>query len=145
MTRSFVSADFEGACTLLFSFLKLVPDGAAGFVDRICAAVAGIGAGKSALVKLRVLTKLYNMLETPALKLSVLMIIIRAAADAKQLDLLGPFLAGAGSWQAQWGMSNADARRLYLLVSQVLGDVGEACVPRGREGRGAAFALPALD
>lgn len=119
-------ADFEGACTLLFSFVKLVPEGeAAGIVDRICAAVAGIGAGKSALVKLRVLTNLYNVLEEKSLKLSVLMIVIRTAADAKQLDVLGPFLAGAGTWQSRWGMSDVDARRLYLLVSQVLGAVGE--------------------
>lgn len=55
----------------------------------------------------------------------MLMIVIRTAADAKQLDVLGPFLAGASAWQSRWGMSDADARRLYLLVSQVLSAVGE--------------------
>ena len=108
--------------------MKLVPtEEIAGIVDRVCVAVAGIGLPfKGVLVKLRILTNLYNILDAPALKLSVLMIIIRSAADAKQLDLLAPFLAGASSWQSQWGMSDSEARKLYLLVSQVLGNIGEA-------------------
>jgi len=128
-TDSNPKTDFEGACTLLFSFLKLVPvEEAAGLIERICASITEIG--KSAIVKIRVLTNLYNILDVPTLKLSVLMVIIRAAANAKQLELLGPFLAGVGSWQTQWGVSDAEARKLYLLVSQVLGDVGE-CTLRG--------------
>ena len=86
------------------------------------------------------LTNLYNVLDLPQLKLSVLMIIIRAAADAKQLDLLGPFLAGAGSWQAQWGLTDLDARKLYLLISQVLDGIGETCVMR-REGSHACYGI----
>lgn len=107
---------------------------AAGLIERICASITEIG--KSAIVKIRVLTNLYNILDVPTLKLSVLMVIIRAAANAKQLELLGPFLAGVGSWQTQWGVSDAEARKLYLLVSQVLGDVGEVYV----EGLGHAAA-----
>ncbi len=54
------------------------------------------------------------------------MLILRLAADSKQLELLNPFLSNAASWQSRWGISDVDARKLYLLVSEVLGAAGDS-------------------
>lgn len=120
---------------LLLSFLK---DASAQQAGAIAERLAGLlvsppaaaeGGNKSAAARLRVLVHLYNALDVDANtaeKLAVLHSIIPFAAATRQTELLAPLFATGGAWKAKWGLSDAQARALFLLASSALEKSGDA-------------------
>lgn len=75
------------------------------------------------------MTNVYNTVSEVShkdAKLSVLKHLIRFAADARQLELLQPYLAGAAGWTSKWGLTAEQAGALYLLIAQCLEKGGAA-------------------
>jgi hypothetical protein len=124
-------AELDGVFTLFFSFLRSVPAPRYGqLVEKLSRAVTSGGSdGKGAAARLRVLANLYNAVDEGVArqeKLALFGALVDFAAETKQLEALYPYFATAASWQAKWGVSDAEARRLYLAVSRVLEKAGES-------------------
>ena len=115
---------------LLSSFLRNIEPAQLGpIVERLAAVLAQSTESKGAGARLRVLVNLYNLVSeatNKAEKLGLLKSIIRFASDTKQLELLAPVFAGAAGWKAKWGLSDVEARAIYLLISSVLEKAGDA-------------------
>lgn len=123
--------DIEGIFVLLFSFLREAPSAAWGALAKQMAGIicARSEEPKGAPARLRVLASLYNSLsdgEHRREKLALLRSVISFASASRQLELLAPVLASAGSWRSKWRLSDGEARGLYLLLSQVLDRAGDA-------------------
>ncbi|CAM9164053.1 unnamed protein product [Discosporangium mesarthrocarpum] len=81
--------------------------------------------GRSSL-RLRLVTNLYNMLPVQSTsQLDVCMSVIRYAHQAKLMGMLTTFFAGADEWIKGWDLSVQDQRRLFLLISETLGEEGK--------------------
>lgn len=91
------------------------------------AGAASASASASAL-RLRILALVYNAVDARETKLSLLAAVVAYAAASRQLEQLAPFLSSiaAPSWQADWGLADAEARRVFLLLSQVYSAAGDA-------------------
>lgn len=116
---------------LAISFLKDAPPQQAGSIaERLSTKVVSAQSteGKGAAARLRVLVNLYNAVgdTTKPEKLAVLQAVIRFAASTRQTELLAPLFASAGSWQARWGLTDAQARSLFLLASSALEKAGDS-------------------
>eukprot|EP00158_Paraphelidium_tribonemae_P000103 Partr_v1_DN16839_c0_g1_i1_m28286 putative Component of the eukaryotic translation initiation factor 3 (eIF-3) complex, which is involved in protein synthesis and, together with other initiation factors, stimulates binding of mRNA and methionyl-tRNAi to the 40S ribosome (By similarity) len=123
--------DVEGLFVLLFSFLKDIEPAALGpLAERLAAVIASSSADlKAAPARLRALANLYNSLSDAthkAEKLGLLRSVIRFASDTRQLEALAPLFAGAAGWKAKWGLTEQEARALYLLISVSLEKAGDA-------------------
>ena len=117
----------------MLSFLKDFPaEQLGGAVERLAAVVtsaATAGEPKANAARLRVLGNLYNLLSdasNKAEKLVLLSSIIRFASETSQIELLTPVFAGAAGWKAKWGLTDAQARGLYLQIANALGRAGGA-------------------
>ena len=129
---SLVPSEADGYYILVTSFLG----GSAGaggalaaeVARRVSAAVAG-GTSRAAL-RLRALAHVYNAVEERGARLALLRAIIAFAAATKQMDQMAPYLSvvSGASWQRDWGLSDAEARALFLQLAQVHGAAGEATV-----------------
>ncbi|CAM9384657.1 unnamed protein product, partial [Phaeothamnion confervicola] len=120
--------DVEGCFGILFAVLDRVGDveEAPVLASEIAAALLDIVDDKAPL-RLKLVTYLYNMLPSrgPA-QLEVLLSVVGYASRAKLLSMLSGFFAGVNDWLAGWELSAEDRRRIYLLMADVLAEVGEA-------------------
>lgn len=131
--RSPHPAEIDGLFMLLFSFLKELPAAdVAHAVGVVSAALVGGGAApaaKGAAARMRALVNLYNTLADATHKgekLALLRSIIRFAADTRQTELLASLFSTAGSWTSKWGLTDQQARELFLLSSSALEKAGDA-------------------
>ena len=123
------TADVEAIFTIIFSFLGNVqPERYARVVVRIRDAIQSAGDGGRAPVRLRLLVTLFNVVDervAKAEKVALFSHLVSFASDSKQLELLSPYFASAGTWQSKWGISDTEARGLYLAVSRALDKAGD--------------------
>lgn len=117
---------------LLFSFLKdLSMDDVKELANRVSTLlVSGIPSDlKGTSARLRALVNLYNTLNDAQYKserLSTLRAIISFATNTKQVDLLASLFATSGSWVSKWGLTEQQARELFLLSSSALEKASDA-------------------
>ncbi|CAM9229402.1 unnamed protein product, partial [Choristocarpus tenellus] len=120
--------DVEGCFGILFSLLHKT-DNPKVAMPALSMEISGnileVVDGHAAL-RLKLVTNLYNMLPVcSASQLDVLVSLIRYAHVAKLTGMLSTFFTCADEWIKGWDLSVHDQRRLYLLISETLGDEGK--------------------
>ncbi|ORY43958.1 PCI-domain-containing protein [Rhizoclosmatium globosum] len=81
---------------------------------------------ENATIKLKVLSNLYNSIETTShIRYSVFVAIVQLASTANELDTVVPVLPQLESFFVSWDVDLDEKRRLILLLSDVLGQVEE--------------------
>lgn len=120
-------ANVESAFAVLGAVVKKVDaEALPAIVDEMCAVVTAEKSERAPL-RLRILANLYNLLNSAsAPRFSVFMALVAYAAETGQLGLLKPYFAEADSWVAAWRLSTADARALFLRISDALAASGDA-------------------
>ncbi|RKO85216.1 hypothetical protein BDK51DRAFT_22618 [Blyttiomyces helicus] len=116
-------SDFESVYNLLIALVKdAAPEAVPKLVKSIAQTIAESSAER-AQMKLKVLSNLYNNVDTssPA-RYDVFIAIITVAAKSDELDVIVPTLPALDTWIAQWGITVAQKRALYLLLSSKLGE-----------------------
>ncbi|TPX34812.1 hypothetical protein SmJEL517_g02533 [Synchytrium microbalum] len=114
--------DFESVYNLLVALIKdatasVIPQLIKYIVDPIVAT-----ATEKTLLKLRVLSNLYNNLErTSPSRCDVYQGIVAVAAKGGEVDVLIPTLPLLDAWLAEWSVSADVKRQLFLTISDVLG------------------------
>ncbi|KAJ3187706.1 hypothetical protein HDU85_006099 [Gaertneriomyces sp. JEL0708] len=119
--------DFEPVYNLLIALIKdAQPEVVPKLVKSIIEPIEQTAAEKSQL-KLKVLSNLYNILESnSAVRYDVYAAIWNVAAKSGDIDILVPQLTSLDTWIAEWGVALNQRRALYLLISQKLEETGEA-------------------
>ncbi|KAI9100413.1 hypothetical protein DFS34DRAFT_614520 [Phlyctochytrium arcticum] len=113
--------DFEGIYNLLIALIKdAQPEQNPQLLTKIINPIVASGSDKAAL-KLKVLSNLYNNLETNSpVRYDIFVAILKVAAQGGELDVVTPHLSSLDSWIAEWGISLNQRRAFYLLLSQKL-------------------------
>ncbi|KAI8822033.1 uncharacterized protein EV422DRAFT_525436 [Fimicolochytrium jonesii] len=119
--------DFEPLYNLLFALIKdAQPDIIPELVKKITEPIVSSGIEKAHL-KLKVLSNLYNNLESKSsARYTVFVAIVNVAAQSDELEIITPHLASLDSWLAEWGTGADEKRALYLLISKKLEESGSA-------------------
>ncbi|KAJ3177850.1 hypothetical protein HDU85_005762 [Gaertneriomyces sp. JEL0708] len=119
--------DFEPVYNLLIALIKdAQPEIVPKLITSIIAPIEQTAAEKSQL-KLKVLSNLYNILESNcAVRYDVYAAIWNVAAKSGDIDILIPHLTSLDTWIAEWGVALNKRRALYLLISQKLEETGDA-------------------
>ncbi|TPX67532.1 hypothetical protein SpCBS45565_g03680 [Spizellomyces sp. 'palustris'] len=125
-TLLYVTADFESLYNLLIALIKdAQPEIVPKLVNSIIQPIVASGTDKAHL-RLKVLSNLYNNLESNSpVRYDVFVAILNVAAEAGELDVLVPHLLSLDAWIAEWGVALNQRRALYLLISQKLEQSGE--------------------
>jgi hypothetical protein len=121
-----VLVEIEAAWSLLFHLLFKL-NSQKKISELILRSVSAISEStEKGPVRLRCLTILFNKLDNTIYreeKLSLFETIIKFSAASKQLELLYPYLLNAASWKNAWGLSLAQTRHFYLVLSQAFTSV----------------------
>ncbi|KAI8621513.1 hypothetical protein BC830DRAFT_180443 [Chytriomyces sp. MP71] len=114
--------DIEKVYNLLIAIVSQAkPDDLPELVTQIINPIVA-SPEESAQQKLKVLSNLYNSLEsTSHIRYTVFMAIIQLASQSNELDALVPALPQLDSFFIAWGVELDETRRMILLLSEVLG------------------------
>lgn len=116
------SKDFESIYNLLIALIKdasstVIREIIKYIVDPIVAS----GSEKT-LLKLRVLSNLYNNLErTSPSRFDVYQAIVAVAANGEEVDVLIPSLSQLDKWLVEWNVNVDEKKEIYLRLTDVLG------------------------
>lgn len=116
--RSGADDDVEGAFTLILSLLSGVSaEDRKALVKKLAEVITSPAEGKGALVRLRVLSSLYNNLKESTekqSKLEVLRRLIAYATETRSMEALRGYLQQVSGWTF---LTQEEAATLYLLIS----------------------------
>ncbi|RYE82726.1 MAG: hypothetical protein EOO65_05065 [Methanosarcinales archaeon] len=120
-------AEIETIYFIFLSFVPLIPaDKAAAVMEQMAATVAA--STERSMLRLKLLANFFNSESNKHTKLNLFFKIVQYAGESKHMDLLAPYLTQASQWPTTWGISSAEARKLYLLISQTLSKTADAYV-----------------
>ncbi|TPX41340.1 hypothetical protein SeLEV6574_g06142 [Synchytrium endobioticum] len=114
--------DFESVFNLMIALIK---DATASVIPQLVEFIVNpivASATDKALLKLRVLSNLYNNLEraNPS-RFHVYQAIVSVAAKNGEVDVLVPTLSQLDGWLAEWNVNTDAKKRIYLALADVLG------------------------
>jgi hypothetical protein len=119
--------DLEGVFTVLMTLVTAGAAGGPNLAEQDAAteaiAVALTSASDKPLLRLRIVTNVYNTVREAShkeAKLQVLKRLIKFASEHRLIETLQSFLAGAAGWPAKWALSAEQAGSLFLMIAQCM-------------------------
>mmetsp|Transcript_2666 Transcript_2666/g.3020 ORF Transcript_2666/g.3020 Transcript_2666/m.3020 type:complete len:408 (-) Transcript_2666:196-1419(-) len=110
------------SCLLVMSNMvsKLPEEEAVTASSQIVAATVSDASADSSQLKLRILFNLFNLINYPAVKYSILMRLLSFAASANLADQLLPATKRIDAWGKDWNLTVEESRALYLELANLL-------------------------
>ncbi|KAI8923389.1 hypothetical protein BC831DRAFT_429030 [Entophlyctis helioformis] len=113
--------DLESIFNLVIGLVRAVPAESLPTVVQSITDAFVAGGSDHVIAKLRILSTLYNSIDTyDHARFTVYTTIVKVAAAGGQVETIASTLPQLESWTAEWGLSVAERRALFLLVSQEL-------------------------